>query len=147
MTTTDRPSTSGWLIDLTPEELQALVGATLTVFCGARSNTGLLTNVEEGVAYLFRPDLAEPLQYAVNGTKFERTPGTPLRPALARSLVYDREWRAKHDRLTNDDGDPLDYNDYDPALSDYEAGLVDVHDGLLMELTTQLFPTDPEDNS
>lgn len=133
----------GWLVDLDKDELKSLVGATLNVFCGARSNTGLVTKIEDGIAYLYRPDQAEPLQYAVNGTKFERTPGTPMRPALARALDYKREWTELSDSMADGAGNIAAQQEWDHARGDYEYGMPDVFESLLTELTNQLFPTRP----
>ncbi|WP_329147113.1 hypothetical protein OIU91_16425 [Streptomyces sp. NBC_01456] len=137
----------GWLTDLSEEELEHLVGAMLNVFCGARSNTGLLIRIEDGVAYLFRSDQVEPLQYAVNGTRFERTPGTPMRPALARALVYEQAWDAIDASLRNDEEEITDQGTWDHKRGDYEYGLPDVHDCLVLELTCQLFSTAGQENS
>lgn len=131
----------GWLIDLTEEELKSLVGATLSVFCNLRSNTGLLVKVEDGVAYLFRPDQVEFLAYPVNATRFERTPGTPMRPALASALVYERQWTAFAASLEDDDGQITDQEKWDHGRGDYEYGMPDVFETLLLELTTQIFPS------
>ncbi|MGW1180223.1 hypothetical protein [Streptomyces drozdowiczii] len=132
---------SGWLNDLTEEELESLVGATLSVFCNLRSNTGLLVKVENGAVHLFRPDQVEFLSYPVNATRFERTPGTPLRPALASALVYERRWTSSAASLEGDDGQITDQERWDHERGDYEYGMPDVFETLLLELTTQIFPS------
>ncbi|MGW3839741.1 hypothetical protein ACWD9X_14460 [Streptomyces sp. NPDC005075] len=144
MSTSIRPSTSGWLTDLSHERRQELIGATVTLFENLKAINGLLIKVEDGTAHVFRPDAVDPTAFRVAGTRFERTPGTPLRPALARALVYENEWQQTRSTLVDENGEPLDGRtqyDYDSALTAYEEGLSDVHDSLLIELTTQLFPS------
>ncbi|MFF1693059.1 hypothetical protein ACFVXC_05455 [Streptomyces sp. NPDC058257] len=139
--TTDAVPEGGWLTDLDDKELKSLVGATLSVFCNLRSNTGLLVKVEDGTAYLFRPDQGEFLEYPVSATRFERTPGTPMRPALAAALVYEREWCAFAASLEDAEGQITDQGKWDHGRGDYEYGMPDRFESLLMELTTQLFPS------
>lgn len=136
---------SGWMTDLTPEELQNLIGATVTLFQNLKAVNGLLIKIEDGTAYLFRSDQVHP--FLVAGTRFERTPGPPLRPTLARALVHKRQWDEKSKSLQDKDGNPLNQHDYDKALSAYEESLPDIHEWLLIELATQLFPTTRKDNA
>lgn len=131
---------NGWLTDLTAEQQQTLVGAMLHVFSGARATTGLVTDITDGVMRLYRETRAEPIEYPLRSTAYTRIPGHRARPALARALVYQREWDTLRDALTDDNGKPLNQGDYTAACANYEDGLVDVYDALLLEYTSELYP-------
>lgn len=135
--------TSGWLTDLTPEQQTGMVGATLNVFWNMRASTGLLLYVTDGIAYLHRPDQTEPIEYQVGGTRFERVPGTPMRPALASALAYEHAWLTRRAGLVDDEFDKLRVGvsqyDYDQALTEYEEGLPDVFSALVTETTCTAF--------
>ncbi|MFH9731797.1 hypothetical protein [Streptomyces sp. NPDC017260] len=131
---------NGWLADLTIEQQQTLVGAMLHVFSGARAATGLVTDITDGVLRLFREDRAEPIEHSTIATGYTRLPGHRTRPALARALVYQREWDRLRDSLTDDNGKPLNRDDYDTACGNYEAGVVNVYESLLLEYSSDLYP-------
>ncbi|MFI7083949.1 hypothetical protein ACIBUR_10115 [Streptomyces anulatus] len=148
MSTPAPAPTSGWFIDLTEEQQTDLIGASLTVFCNMRATTGLLTAVRDGVAYLYLPSEVDPVQYPTGGSRYERVPGTPIRPALASALRYEESWRQRNTSLTDENGELLDdvhQSDYDNAEAEYEAGLPDVFGGLLSEAIDAAFSrhTDP----
>ncbi|WP_274032640.1 hypothetical protein [Streptomyces sp. MMBL 11-1] len=144
-----RPApTTGWFIDLSEEQQAELLGASLTVFCNMRATTGILTAVQDGIAYLYLPSEADPVQYPVGGSRYERVPGTPIRPALASALRYEESWRQRTKTLTDENGellDGVDQSDYDQAEARYEAGLPGVFDSLLSESIDATFSrhTDP----
>ncbi|MFV0135569.1 hypothetical protein ACLGIH_20495 [Streptomyces sp. HMX87] len=138
-TTPNTPPDSGWLTDLTEKQKQNLAGAKVDVFCGLRAANGLVMDIEDGVMRLFRDDHAEPLEFPVASTSYSRVPGTPMRPALARALVYQRDWEVQRASLTNDNGDALNQAQYDDALSEYEMGLPDLYDALIMEYAGAIF--------
>ncbi|MEV5264751.1 hypothetical protein [Streptomyces werraensis] len=124
---------AGWLQDLTEQQRNSLVGAVVHIASGARSTTGLLMEIADGVARVFRGDLGEPVEYEVSSTLYRRVPGEPARPALAHALVHQYAWDKQREELTDDRGDALNQYDYDCAKSAYEEGLSDVYDGVLAE--------------
>ncbi|WNI17686.1 hypothetical protein [Actinacidiphila sp. ITFR-21] len=132
---------SGWLVDLSPKECQGLIGATVTLFWNLKAATGLLIKVEDGIAHLFRPDEGTAISFEVAGTRFERTPGTPLRPALARAVVLDREWSETDAALRGDHDVITDQETWDSERDDYVERLPDIHGELLWELLRLTFPT------
>ncbi|MEV7902092.1 hypothetical protein [Streptomyces anulatus] len=132
----------GWFIDLTEEQQTDLIGVTLTTFCNMRADTGLLIQIKDGTAYLYRPDRAEPLQYPVAGSRYERVPNTPARPALASALRYEESWQTRTNTLIDENGellDGVDHSDYDTAQDEYERGLPAIFDGLLSETVSAAF--------
>lgn len=134
------PSPSrGWMADLTETQLRDLVGAMVHVFWNFKATTGLLLRIEDGNAYLFRDDTPEPIVYLVAGTRYKRVPGTPMRPALAAALNYQRQWDEERATLTNDNGDALNILDYDKAKGAWEQGLDDVYGPLVQEASELLF--------
>jgi hypothetical protein len=142
---TDTPPNTGWLVDLNEKQKQNLAGAMVNVFWNLRATTGLLIKIEDGIAHLFRSDQGEFIEYQVAGTRYERVPGTPMRPALAHGLDYQYTWQKQRDALTNDEGDAINQDDYDDALATYEQGLVSVYDDLICEASCLLFtPSAPE---
>ncbi|MFB7917047.1 hypothetical protein [Streptomyces sp. NPDC056061] len=143
----DEPPTSGWLVDLSEQQQNALVGSTLNVFWKQQAATGLLLSVTEGVAHLYRPDQVEPLKYLVTGTRFERVPGTPMRPALAAALRYEHLWVTRFNALLTD-GElrpGVSQKHYDEKVTEYEWGLPDVFSSLVAEAAISAFtpPTMP----
>ena len=133
------PPTRGWLVDLTESQRQSLVGAHVDISCNARATNGLVMDIVDGIVRIFRDDRPEPLEFAVAGSNYVRVPGTPMRPALAHALVYQRTWEARRDALTDDDGEALNQHDYDTALGNYEEGLRDVYDALIREYSAVIF--------
>ncbi|MFC9505482.1 hypothetical protein [Streptomyces sp. NPDC057002] len=133
------PPATGWLTDLDEEQLPKLVGAMVNVTSGARTATGLITDIENGVAHIYRTDEADPLEFPVISTLYQRVPGTSMRPALARALAYQRSWDEQREELTDDDGNALNQYDYDKALGEWEWGLSDVYDDLISEAALLLF--------
>ncbi|MGW3153791.1 hypothetical protein [Streptomyces sp. NPDC001089] len=131
--------TRGWMADLTQRELQGLVGAMVHVFWNLKATTGLLLSVEDGTATIFRDDTREPLEYLATGTRYERVPGTPMRPALAHALNYQRQWDKQAETLTDDEGNALDTYDYDKAKGEWEQGLDAVYGALVQEAAGLLF--------
>lgn len=79
----------------------------------------------------------------VGGTRFERVPGTPMRPALASALAYEHAWLTRRAALVDDEFDKLRVGvsqyDYDQALTEYEEGLPDVFSALVSETTCTAF--------
>lgn len=130
---------NGWLVDLNTQQREHLIGALVDVFCGAKATTGLLTDIEGGVVRIFRDDYPHPIEYQVCGTRYARVPNSPHRPALARALVYQREWDAIRTGLLQADGNPIHQGDYDSARAAYAVGLVDVYDALLKEAAALRF--------
>ncbi|NIY68114.1 hypothetical protein SMALB_6196 [Streptomyces malaysiensis] len=126
---------AGWVADLTDEELEGLVGATLMLAHNFRTDTGLLMRVEDGGLFLFWSDESDPVTYPRSGTSFTRVQGTPLRPAFARALAFRWEWAERLRSLPDGSGSLTAQTRYDAALADYESGLPAVFENLLKELT------------
>lgn len=137
---------SGWMADLTTKQLDSLVGAMVTVISGARAATGLLTDIEDGTARIFNERYANPIEFAVHSTNYERVPGTPMRPALAAALVYQRTWDEQYEALTVD-GDAKDIRVYDKARGAWEDGLAEVYEPLMEESRRLLFGLTDEETS
>jgi hypothetical protein len=144
---TDTPPGSGWLVDLNEQQKQNLVGAMVNVFWNLKATTGLLVNIEDGTAFLFRADQAGFIEYQVSGTRYERVPGHPMRPALAHALVYQRAWDEQYEALTNGHGDALNILDYDKARGEWEQRLATVYEPLMAEAADLLFqnPSEPSE--
>ena len=138
--TTTAVNRHGWLIDLTREELESLLGTTLNVSSGARSNTGLVIKVAEKAIHLYRPDGGVPLIYAISSTRFNHVPGKPRRPALARCLAHELEWDQKAE-ANGWDNDLTPTDGYDRARGGYEQNLVGFYPDLLKEAAKELFST------
>ncbi|MEU1552223.1 hypothetical protein ABZ517_05800 [Streptomyces scabiei] len=130
---------SGWLADLDDQQLQGLVGAMVTVISGARATTGLLTDIEGGTANVFHERYARPIPFRVSSTNYERVPGSPMRPALAHALVYQRSWDAQYEVLTDGNGNALNMYDYDSARGAWEEGLPEFYEALMKENRRLLF--------
>lgn len=133
------PPVSAWLVDLTEEQRRNLAGAMVSAFCGAKATSGLVMDADGDTLRIFREDQDAPVEFPVTGTNYTRTPGTPMRPALAHALVYQHAWQEQRATLTNANGDPLNSHDYDEALGEYEMGLPGIYDDLISEYTRTLF--------
>ncbi|WP_369042305.1 hypothetical protein [Streptomyces sp. Midd1] len=135
--------TSGWLVDLTPEQRQGLLGATLTVTSGARGNTGLVIKVADEALHLFRPDTEVPFFYPVSSTHFNRDPGKRLRPALARCLAAEVAFEARIAAMADPESSGTARFDYDKALSAQEEDRLGFYGDLLKEAAHELFAPAP----
>ncbi|MGW3860398.1 hypothetical protein ACWEDZ_02795 [Streptomyces sp. NPDC005047] len=139
--TAETTTPNGWLVDLSADDLQRLVGATVTLFMNLKAATGLLTGVKDGNANLYRPDTGKHVSFLVAGTRFERTPGTPMRPALARALTHHALWADEHKQLMTENGElrpGISHRDYDRALSRHVEAAADIHEDLLAETASLL---------
>ena len=137
----------GWLVDLDDKQLQSLVGAMVTVISGARAATGLLTDIEGGTARIFNERHSRPLEFRVSSTNYERVPGSPMRPALAAALVYQRAWDEQYEVLTDGNGNARNIYDYDSARGTWEGGLPEVYEALMTEARRLLFGVNAEEET
>ncbi|MFE7114942.1 hypothetical protein ACFU99_05890 [Streptomyces sp. NPDC057654] len=125
----------GWFVDLDDHQLEGLIGAMVTVFSGARTATGILTDIEDGTAHIFNERYDKPATFQVFSTRYERLPGTPLRPALAAALVYQRS----KDKQAVPEGKVENAYDYDSVRGAEDEGQGAVYEALVKESIRLLF--------
>lgn len=119
-----------------PKELAKYGGHYFQAIRGTYGYAGLLVRVDGRYAEIYQPRLRGIERLRISNTAFIRSLDKTPRPAYARALAHEQEWKATDLALRggNADGEVADQHAWDRRRGEWELGLVDVHAALLREM-------------